>query len=181
MKLTSGPSGDLLATGSGSGDSLIAQCYEEALLSETLLTLHILAAAAWIGGALLLGFVGPRMGKAGGPAAGAWVGVVLEAIPRFFVPAALLTLASGIAIVSTQDEWDWSDPFVGIGTTVVAVALAIALFNNTPALKAMLAAARAGDMPTLAANARKVTRGGSAIALLLMGTEAVMVLRLGAG
>lgn len=150
-------------------------------MSETLLIVHILSAAAWLGGSFLLGFAGPRMGRAGGPAAGAWVGVVLEAIPKFFLPAALLTLASGITIVATEEQWNWADPFVGIGITVVVVALAIALLNNAPGLRAMLKAAQAGDMPTVAANAKKVTLGGATIALLLVLTEIFMVLRLGAG
>jgi len=148
-------------------------------LSETLLIIHILSAASWIGGSFLLGFAGPRMGKAGGPAAGAWVGVVLEAIPKFFVPAAVLTLLSGITIVATEEQWDWADPFVGIGMSVVVVALGIALLNNAPRLRAMLRAAQAGDTPTLAANARKVMQGGAAIAVLLVLTEIAMVLRFG--
>ncbi len=150
-------------------------------MSDTLLIIHILSAAAWIGGTLLLGFAGPRMGRAGGPAAGAWVGVVLQAIPRFFVPASLLTLASGITIVATQDEWNWSNAFVGIGIAVVLIALSIALVNNAPSLRRMRDAAQAGDMPTVAANARKVSTGGATIALLLILAEIVMVLRLGSG
>lgn len=150
-------------------------------MSETLLIIHILSAATWIGGSLFLGFVGPRMGKAGGPAAGAWVGVVLEAVPKFFLPAALLTLLSGATIVATQDEWDWSDGFVGIGLAVVVVALALAFMNNVPSLRKMLVAAKSGDGPTVAANARKVTRGGAAIALLLILALIAMVLRLGSG
>lgn len=150
-------------------------------MRETLLTIHILSAAAWIGGSMLLGFAGPRMGRAGGPAAGAWLKVVLEAVNRFFIPAAVLTLATGLLIVSTQDPWDWSDAFVGIGIAAVLVALAIALFGNVPSLKKMLTAAQAGDMATVATNARKVMVGGLAITLILVATEIVMVLRLGAG
>lgn len=148
-------------------------------MSETLLIIHVLSAAAWIGGSFLLGFAGPRMGKAGGPAAGAWVGVVIEAIPKYFVPAAVLTLLSGITIVATEEQWDWADPFVGIGMTVVVVALGIALLNNAPGLRAMLRAAQAGDTPALAASARRVTRGGATIAILLVLTEIAMVLRFG--
>jgi uncharacterized membrane protein len=150
-------------------------------MRDTLLIIHILSAATWIGGSLLMGFVGPRMGRAGGPAAGAWIGVVLEAVPKFFVPAALLTLASGMGLVMAEDQWAWSDAFVGIGIAAVVVALSIAFLNNVPALRAMLQAAGAGDMGTVASNAKRVTMGGAAIALILVGTEVAMVLRLGAG
>lgn len=149
-------------------------------MNETVLIIHILSAAAWIGGSMLLGIVAPKMGRAGGPAAGAWIGVVLEVVPRFFIPAAVLTLASGATLVLIEDAWAWSDAFVGIGIAIVVVALAIALLNNVPSLKRMASAAASGDMPTVAVNARKVKVGGSTITLLLIAAEIAMVLRLGA-
>ncbi len=66
-------------------------------MDDALLITHILSAAAWIGGSMFLGFAGPRMAAAGGPAAGAWSGVALSAATRFFTPAALLTAGSGAA------------------------------------------------------------------------------------
>jgi len=150
-------------------------------MHETLLIIHILSAAAWIGGTFFLGFAGPRMGRAGGPAAGAWIGLVLQAVPRFFLPVSLLTLASGLLIVTNEEQWNWSDPFVGIGIAAVVIALSIAFLNNVPTLKAMIEAANSGDLPGVAARARKVTNGGLGIALTLIGAEVVMVLRLGAG
>ncbi len=83
--------------------------------------------------------------------------------------------------MTTEDAWLWSHAFVGIGIAAVVVALSIALFNNVPSLKAMLEAATAGDMAVVAASAKKVTTGGAMIALILVGTEIAMVLRLGAG
>ncbi len=150
-------------------------------MSDTLLIIHILAAATWIGGSLLLAFAGPRMARAGGPAAGAWINVVLQAVPRFFIPAALLTLISGLGLVSSDDQWDWSNAFVGIGITAVIIALAIAIFNNVPALKAILRAAPSGDMETVSANARRVLVGGSIISLILILTVIAMVLHVGVG
>ena len=150
-------------------------------MEETLLVIHIVSAAAWIGGSMFLGFAGPRMARAGGPAAGAWVGVALAAASRFFTPAALLTAASGVTMVFVLDEWDWSQAFVWIGLGVFVLALAVALGNNVPAMKAARSAAQAGDLQAAAANGRKVVRGGVSIVLLLIAAEIAMVLRLGAG
>jgi uncharacterized membrane protein len=147
---------------------------------DTLLIIHILSAAAWIGGSFMLAFAGPRMAKAGGPASGAWVGVVLEAVNRFFTPAAVFTLLSGIGLVLAVDPWGWSDAFVGIGIAAVVVALSIAHMNNVPSLRGIQQAAQAGDMDALAVNARKVMAGGATISLILILTEVAMVLRLGA-
>ena len=130
---------------------------------------------------MFLGFAGPRMAAAGGPAAGAWSGVALSAATRFFTPAALLTAGSGAAMVIVMDEWDWADAFVSIGLGVFVAVLAIAFFNNVRAMKAATDAAQAGDMAEAAANGRKIARGGMAIVLLLVAAEITMVLRLGVG
>ena len=149
-------------------------------MSELLLIVHVLSAAAWIGGSAMFGFVGPRMGKAGGPAAGAWLGVVLEAMSRFFIPVILLTLLSGLSIVVVAEDWTIADPFVGIGIASVVAAAGVAFFNNRPAVLAAIDAAQRGDGPAIAANARKLVSGGSWILAILIATEVVMVLRLGA-
>lgn len=150
-------------------------------MEETLLIIHILSAAAWIGASMYLGFAGPRMANAGGPAAGAWIGVVLASVTRFFTPVALLTAVSGAAMVVLLDQWDWSDGFVTVGLGVVALALAIAWGNNVRALKDARSAAQAGLMEEAASHGRRVVRGGAAILLLLVAAEVAMVLRWGAG
>ncbi len=150
-------------------------------MEETLLIIHILSAAAWIGGSMFLGFAGPRMASAGGPAAGAWIGVALASVTRFFTPVALLTAASGITMVFVLDQWEWTDAFVWVGLGVFVLALAIALGNNVRAMKAARSAAQAGDMEEAAANGRKLVRGGALIVILLIAAEVAMVLRLGAG
>ena len=150
-------------------------------MEETLLIIHIVSAAAWIGGSMFLGFAGPRMASAGGPAAGAWIGVALSSVTRFFIPAALLTAASGIAMVFMLEQWEWSHAFVLVGLGVFVLALVIALGNNVPAMKAARSAARAGNLQEAAANGRKLVKGGALIVTLLIAAEVAMVLRLGVG
>ena len=57
-------------------------------MKETLLIIHILAGAAWIGAGFMNGFANPRMVKAGaGADAGlGWARTVSESIYKFFVP-----------------------------------------------------------------------------------------------
>ena len=90
-------------------------------VTETLLVIHVLAAAAWLGGGFLNGFVGPRMAKAGGDAAIGWMRVLVEAAGKFFLPAALVVLLSGILLVTFDDAYDWSMAFVGIGLAVAVI------------------------------------------------------------
>ncbi|MEX0863885.1 MAG: hypothetical protein WD269_03320 [Acidimicrobiia bacterium] len=147
---------------------------------ETLLIIHILAAAAWIGGGLLNLFIGPKMAQSGGETALIWLGAVLEAVSKYFIPAGTLTLLSGIALVLVDDAYDWSAPFVWIGIVVVVLALGLVSTVMAPAAKRALAAARAGDFPKVGMNARTAAVTARVVVLLLILTEVVMVLRLGA-
>ena len=89
-------------------------------MTELLLVIHILSAAAWIGGAFLSGFVAPRLARSGVEGATlAWARVAAEAGAKYFNPAGILTALSGIGLVVTSDVYDWGDAFVSIGLAVV--------------------------------------------------------------
>lgn len=150
-------------------------------MEETLLVIHILSAAAWIGAGLFFGYAGPRFREIGGPAVSGWVRVALGAIPRFVAPAAVLTALSGAVLVLVEDEYGWGDAFVWIGLTVFVVVLAIGLGWNAPKMRTALAALESGDMPTVAAAMRNVFYAGVVIIVLLVFAEFAMVFRLGAG
>ncbi|HYJ25178.1 MAG TPA: hypothetical protein VE027_09260 [Acidimicrobiia bacterium] len=92
-------------------------------MSDLLLIIHILAAAAWIGGGLLNGFVAPRISRSGVEGAAlAWARVAAQAGTSYFNPAGLLTALSGIGLVMVSETYDWSDTFVSIGIGVVIAA-----------------------------------------------------------
>jgi hypothetical protein len=148
-------------------------------MDETILTIHILSAAAWIGASMFFAFAGPRFAKAGGPPAITWIGIVIEAIRKFLVPAALLTAISGMALVETQDQWEWSDGFISIGLAVFVVVLGIGTGFNLPNLKKVQTAAAAGDFANVGAIAKKVAIAGMLMILLLVFAEVAMVFRLG--
>ncbi len=146
---------------------------------ELFLIIHILSAAAWIGGGLLNVFAGPRMAKAGGPATMAWIGVLSESVTRFFVPAGVLTALSGIALVIVDDQFGWTSLFVGIGIGVATAGILIGLMILRPSAKKALEAAASGDFPGAAASGQKAAKWGRILVLGLILTEAAMVLRLG--
>jgi uncharacterized membrane protein len=147
---------------------------------ETLLTIHILAAAAWIGGGLLNVFIGPKMAESGGETALNWLRAVVEAVSKYFIPAGTLTLLSGIGLVLVDDAYDWSAPFVWIGIVTVVLALGLVSTVLAPAGRRAIVAALAGDFPEVGVNARKAAITSRVVVLLLILTEVVMVLRLGA-
>lgn len=129
----------------------------------------------------MFGFAGPRMAKAGGPAAGAWLGVAADAARKFYMPAAIVVLLSGSFLVETNDAWGWSDAFIWIGVVIVLAALVIGLVVNKPAVEAAREKAASGDMEGAAASARKAANGGTIILLLLVVAEILMVTRFGSG
>jgi hypothetical protein len=148
-------------------------------MTEAFLILHVLSAAAWIGGGLLNGYLGPRMAAAGGPVAIQWLKVGILAGGRYFVPAGLLTGLTGIVLVLVDDAYDWADAFVGIGLAIVLISLVLAVWVLIPAAKGALTAAEAGDLPAVAPKARRAGLTGRVMVVLLILAEVSMVLRLG--
>lgn len=149
------------------------------MLENTLLTIHILSAAVWIGTAVFFGYAGPRFRAVGGPAVAGWIQVALGAIPRFLAPAAVVTALTGAVLVMVESEWGWDDGFVWIGLVVFVVALAIGLLWNAPTMRTALTALEAEDMPAVGAAMRKVATAGLVIVVLLFFAEFAMVFRLG--
>jgi len=86
-------------------------------MRDGLLTLHILSAAAWIGGGLYSWYAFTHLVKAGGEA-GDSVPMLARTADRYFGPAAGLTLLTGIILVLTVDPWGWTDAFVLVGLGV---------------------------------------------------------------
>ena len=149
-------------------------------MTETLLVIHVLSAVAWLGGGMFNGFVGPRMGKIGGETAMNWIRTAIDAASKYFIPAGFATLLSGIALVMADEAYDFSMAFVGIGIAVAVVALILAFSILRPSAVKALAAAEAGDFPSVGLYAKRAALAGRIVLVLLVLTEISMVLRLGA-
>lgn len=112
-------------------------------MKEFLLTVHILAAAAWIGGSLFAGVSFASMASNLGLKS---LRSLDESIgTRYFGSAVGLLVLSGVGLVLTSDQFGWGDAFVliGIGVVVVDGALEGAIFG--PRLKT-IAESETGDL-----------------------------------
>ena len=149
-------------------------------MTDFLLIIHILSAAAWIGGGFLSAFVGPRMGRnpAPGVALG-WARVAAEAGASYFNGAGILTGLSGIGLVITSEVYDWSDTFVSIGLGVVIAAGLIGGFVHRPGGGRLVAALENGDQAGAAAEAKRGAIWSAITAVLLIVAVIVMVLKTG--
>jgi hypothetical protein len=151
-------------------------------MTDLFLIIHILSAAAWIGGAFLTGFVAPRMARSGDQGAVlGWARVSAEASAKYFNPAGILTALSGIGLVLTSDTYDWSDTFVSIGLGVVIAAALIGALVHRPGGQKMISALETGDQATAAAEGKRAAIWGAITAVLLIVAVVVMVLKTGAG
>ena len=103
-------------------------------MNDFFLILHVLSAAAWIGGGLFNGFVAPRMARSGGEAALGWARTSAEAGIKYYNPAGVLTVLTGAGLVLVGDLYDWSDTFVSIGLGVALAAALIAVFRPSSGL-----------------------------------------------
>jgi uncharacterized membrane protein len=151
-------------------------------MTDLLLIVHVLTAAAWIGGSFLTGFVAPRMARSDAQdAALAWARVAAEAGAKYFNPAGILTALSGIGLVLTSDIYDWSDTFVSIGLGVVIATALIGAIVHRPGGEKIVSALESGDQATAAAEGKRAAIWGAVTAVLLIVAVVVMVLKTGAG
>lgn len=90
---------------------------------QALLTIHLLAAAAWIGAALALQVIAVRT-KHAPDAVSDHFAIDAEAIGRaVFGPSSILLFATGVVLV--ERAYAWSEPWIIIGVVALVIAGAI--------------------------------------------------------
>ncbi len=94
-------------------------------IDDLLLTVHVLAVAAWIGAAMAMQVISRRMGPSTDAAVVDQFARDAEAVGKYlFGPAAVLLLVTGAALVVRQDI-SWGEPWVvlGLGAMIAAGAV----------------------------------------------------------
>jgi uncharacterized membrane protein len=89
---------------------------------DWLLLGHILAAIAWVGGAISMQVVGARLVKAEtAEAVAAYARAAEWLAPRLFMPASLAVLGFGIAMVSVNEAWSIRQLWIILGLAGIAI------------------------------------------------------------
>ena len=146
-------------------------------MRDWLLFFHILGAAAWIGGGLYGWFSYAQIAKDSTRAGGA-LQTLSKTGDRYFGPAAVLTLLTGIALVWTQDPWTWNDTFVLIGIGVfVFSAVWQPLVASKVEGRLLEAVESGGDVPGAMAATNRIMAVDAAVVLVALWA---MVVKLGA-
>jgi hypothetical protein len=142
-------------------------------MREFLLIVHILSAAAWIGGGLFSLASFPTLARQVGVGQ---AGALDESVgSKFFGTAMVLLLLSGIGLVLTSDAFGWGDAFVliGIGVIIAEGALQGAVFGPR-----MTQAYESENLSAFRQTFR--TSGAASLSLLVLAVWA-MVTKIGAG
>ncbi|MFO7547829.1 MAG: DUF2269 family protein [Acidimicrobiia bacterium] len=147
---------------------------------QVLLWLHIIGAAAWLGGNITQVVLGRSFAREPKPAVAAFLRGTVVMGTRQYTPAAVLILVTGILMVLQNDAWHFESGFVVIGILMVVVggALGGAVFG--PVGRKTAEAYDAGDLEKAVAGERRLAAFGTLDTALVLGTLAAMVWKWGA-
>jgi uncharacterized membrane protein len=145
---------------------------------ELWLFLHLSGVAVWVGGAVVAQVFAALAKASGDPARRATFGQdVAKVGPWVFMPASLLVLVSGVALVE-DGNWDWGEAFVVLGLIGWAVVSFTAFGYVTRAMKQVGAKMAAeGPSPELAARADRLVLLARLLILVLFVVLFLMVVK----
>ncbi len=146
-------------------------------MEDTLLTIHIIAAGAWLGANVVQFLVAPQVQKIGGSVAAGWHRTVEGLLRTLYMPASLLALITGVGLIVAVDDspYEMSDPFVSLGFLTVIVGSALGMAFFAPNSRKAAEARESGDDTLAASIESKLLIGGVIDMTLVIVTIAAMV------
>ena len=130
-------------------------------MRQTLLVLHIIGVAAWLGGNLVLAFVGPRIGSAEATTRVWWAETQGAMARVLYNIAGILVLLTGLGLLLRSDSpFEFSDTFVSIGFLAVIIGAVLGMAVFGPGSRALAAAIRDGDAEAERAVSARLTAFG---------------------
>ena len=139
---------------------------------DLLLTLHVLAAVLWVGGAVTLHILMRRALRLPDRRAQHERFTELEWLGERFYPAfSLLLIIAGVLLVTREDGgWEFSDTFIQIGLTgwVISFLIGIGFYGREGKKRAGIVEAEGADSPAVAASFRRTAMVNSFELLILL-------------
>ncbi len=148
-------------------------------MGDVLLIVHILAAATWLGAGVTVGFLTPRMGRAGDETGRAFMSAYERMGLLVFNPAGILVLLSGVLLV-LDGPWEFENLFVVIGIVAVLTGAVFGARVFTPLSREAQAAHASNDVARLDEIYGRFRTFGIIDTSLVVLTIVVMVIKLGA-
>jgi uncharacterized membrane protein len=147
---------------------------------ELWLFLHVSGAVVWIGGATMLQVFGVLTARAADPAKSAFFArSAAWTVLRVFLPAAVVILGSGIALVE-RGNWDWGEPFIVFGLAAIAAVSLVAFGYLGGAMRrAGMQLESEGPSPALGLRVRNLVWLSRLLLAVLAVTLFMMTVKLG--
>lgn len=144
------------------------------MLYNSLLFVHILAAAVWLGGGVMLAFLVQRATRVSLPALAGVAGAA-SATGALLGASGGIAFVAGIGLVLASDgQWAFDQVFVSIGVLVFLIVSGLGARVVAPACEELATAAEAGDTAAVApAQARLVRFALINVALLTVAIAAM--------
>jgi hypothetical protein len=124
-------------------------------LYEALKYIHVLAAAAWVGGVVLSQVQGAWVNKKNDPHDfNSFIEFQAYLGTRYFMPLAITVLVAGVAMVLDAEAWGFGDTWILIGIVIYAASVAIGAGFLGPQSEKIREALAAGGPPDTALQAK---------------------------
>ncbi len=149
-------------------------------MTQLLLWLHILAAAAWFGTAVASSIGDRLISSETAEARAAWYRVILRFGQLVYTPAAVLVLITGVLLVVDIPAYGFGSTFVSIGFLAVIVGAGLGMAVFGPKSREAAAALDHGDTAGAASAIARIRQASLLDILVLTVTIAAMVWNWGA-
>ncbi len=150
-------------------------------MHDTYLIIHILAAGTWFGTNMVQVAVNPGINNKAPVIAAEWHRTLERFAIRIYMPAAIVSLVTGLLLVLAVDEtsFEMSDLFVSVGFLMIIVGAAMGMGFFIKKNRAAAAAYEAGDISRAADIEKKIASAGLLDTLLISLTIVAMVSKWG--
>jgi uncharacterized membrane protein len=139
---------------------------------DLLVTLHVLAAVLWVGGAVTLHILMRRALRLADPRAQHEAFTQLEWVGERFYPGfSILLIVAGVLMVTRETPgWEFSDTFIQIGLTgwVISFLIGILFYGREGKRRAGLVETEGPESPGVAASFRRTAAVNSFELLILL-------------
>ena len=150
---------------------------------DLLLLLHIGAAIIGFGAAFSFAVLGPLSAKTGGPQALGMMKGIVKIEKTLVYPAIVIQPLTGALLIFEQglDNDFFSHYWLWLAIVLFAVAVYLAIFQQTPTIEKMIEAAESGraDTPEFAALGKKAATFGPILSVMLLVIIFLMVVKPG--
>lgn len=147
-------------------------------MRTTLLTLHLIGVAAWLGGNLTQLTLLPLFERGGHAVAAAWHMATGQMARFYYSIAGTLVFLTGIGLVS-DSGYSYGDPFVSIGFAVVIISFVLGITLFGPQAQAAKKAHEAQDSTSAQKHRRTIVVAGLFDTLILLIALWAMVEKVG--